>query len=315
MKVSATLIAQSSITENFWESDSTMWIVTELASMLKNMKPEFKSNIPPLFALPTTAGTGSEGGKSAVILNPNGHKKVYGNPVLVPQYVALVPQLTEKLPPFLTAATGIDALSHLLEAWFVPPETVLFPDEGGPQDGYLSKEDVTRCDRFALEGIDLVVRHLPEAFKNGNDQRARLNMQIAALFGAKAFRKGDLGGIHATAHTIGSLFHLHHGTAIARMMVPVLRFNESKIGHTGCDGGKFQQLHDIFLKHGYTGSSLSVSVLNFLSQFGIPTGIRDLKDPETNIATLSLVASQDPCQTNPVPLTLEDYRLIFESAS
>lgn len=141
------------------------------------MSAEFKGYVPPLNAIPTTAGTGSEAGKSAVIVSPEGQKKVYGNPAFMPSHVALVPQLTEQvcilfepsvtsqLPPLLTAATGIDALSHLLEAWFVPPVTVLFEAEGGTKDGYLSVADVERCDNFALEGIQLVVENLAAAYK------------------------------------------------------------------------------------------------------------------------------------------------------
>eukprot|EP01127_Copromyxa_protea_P010988 TRINITY_DN2732_c3_g1_i1.p1 TRINITY_DN2732_c3_g1~~TRINITY_DN2732_c3_g1_i1.p1 ORF type:complete len:277 (-),score=36.15 TRINITY_DN2732_c3_g1_i1:2-832(-) len=275
------------------------------------MSAEFKSLIPPINAVPTTAGTGSEAGKSAVIVNPQGQKKVYGNPAFMPSFVALAPQLTEQLPPLLTAATGIDALSHLLEAWFVPPETVLFPSEGGSVDGYLSKTDVARCDGYALEGIQLIVEHLPTAFKNGNNLTSRFYMQIAALLGAKAFRKGDLGGIHATAHSVGAFYHLHHGTAIARMIVPVLKFNEAS---PQAIPEKFELIRQIFISQGYQGATLSACVSNFMGQFPIPTGLKELSVSDTDIEKLTELASIDPCQTNPVSLTRHDYRQIFDSA-
>jgi len=314
MKISAALIAQSKLDKNFnLEQYGVTWVTDNMPPILKNMSSEFKAYIPPINAIPTTAGTGSEGGKSAVIVNPQGQKKVYGNPAFMPKYVALAPQLTEQLPPLLTAATGIDALSHLLEAWFVPPETVLFPEEGGPADGYLSKADVSRCDNYALEGISLIAEHLPAAFRDGSNLTARLYMQVAALLGAKAFRKGDLGGIHATAHSVGAFFHLHHGTAIGRMMVPVLKFNESKAS-PDLIREKFEPLKQVFTSKGYSGSTLSACVTNFMAQFPIPTGLKELPLSPNTLEQLSELAHIDPCQTNPVSLTKEDYRQIFDSA-
>lgn len=126
-------------------------------------------NIPFISAIPTTAGTGSEGGKSAVITKPDGSKLVFGNPIFFPKIVALVPQFTVKvntkyfhylillkLPPSLTAATGIDALFHCMEAYFVTLQDAY--DDG------CNDEDITRCDKYALEGIDLVIKNLPEAY-------------------------------------------------------------------------------------------------------------------------------------------------------
>jgi len=269
------------------------------------MPNEFISAIPVMCSIPTTAGTGSEGGKSSVITDPNGVKFVFGHPAFFSKLVALVPQYTEKLPPDLTAATGIDALFHSVEAWFVSEEAAI-------ADG-LDKSGIDRCEKFALDGIELVVKNLPKAYKNGSDLQARLNMQVAALYGAKAFRKGDLGGIHATSHGIGAYYHVHHGTSIGRMAVPVLRFNESKIANELWQS-KFDTILKIFNKNGVAGDKLSDAVYNFLNQFGIKFGLNGLNVTEKDVEALTAMATKDPCQTNPFSLKEADYRKIYYDA-
>jgi len=283
--------------------EGTEFIISKLPKMISSGKlPEsFVKNIPYISGIPTTAGTGSEGGKSSVITKPDGSKIVFGHPVFFYKTVALVPQFTVKLPPTLTAATGIDALFHLMEAWFVPLQDAY--DEG------MIKEDIDKCEEYALYGIDLVVKHLPEAYKSPNNLDARLNMLIAALYGAKAFRKGSLGSIHACAHALGALFHLHHGTCIARMSVPVLKYNESKV--TSLE--KFQTINKIFHKYGFKEKNLSESVEKFLKLFDIPQGLLGIKPNDRNVDLEKLIdmATSDGCQTNPVHLNRDDYKKIF----
>jgi len=192
---------------------------TGFATYVENTKG-FSESVPLICAIPTTSGTGSDGGKSAVICDSDGMKVVFGHPSLMPKYAALSPELTQNMPANLTAATGIDALFHSLEAYLVPTDIMV------TRDGMTLKE-IEYCDSFALKGIQLVCENLLTAVSTGTDLSARLNMQVAALYGAKAFRKGDLGGVHASAHALGALFHLHHGACIARMAVPVLEYSET----------------------------------------------------------------------------------------
>jgi len=283
--------------------DGTDFIVSKLPKMISEGKitEQFSKNIPYIVGIPTTAGTGSEGGKSSVITKPDGSKIVFGHPAFFFKTVALVPQFTVKLPPLLTSATGIDALFHLMEAYFVPLQDAY--DEG------MIKEDIDKCEEYALYGIDLVVKYLPEAYANGNNLDARLNMLIAALYGAKAFRKGSLGSIHACAHSLGAYYHLHHGTCIARMAVPVLKYDESKITNLE----KFNIVNQIFQKYGYKEKSLSANVEKFFKKFDIPIGLSGLKpkNKTTDLEKLIDMATNDGCQTNPIRLNREDYKKIF----
>jgi len=207
------------------------------------------------------------------------------------------------MPPPLTAATGIDALFHNLEAYFVTVRAAIL-------DG-LDSHGIARCDNFALNGTSLIVRWLPRAYSNANDLEARLHLQIAALLGAKAFRKGDLGGIHATAHAIGARYHLHHGTAIARMAVPVLAWNEERADVEL--RRKLETVKRIFEKIS-GGGRLSEIIEIFLGSLKLDVGLRGLPLTEKDIPVLAELAAKDGCQTNPVLLGVQDYNQIFMNA-
>jgi len=162
--------------------------------------------VPPVIALPTTAGTGSEVGRSTVItLQSTGRKTVIFSPHLLPKVALADPELTIALPPHLTAATGMDALTHCIEA-------------------YLAKGYHPLCDAVARHGMELVARSLVRAFERGDDLEARTDMMMAAIMGAVAFQKG-LGVCHSLAHPLSSIAGLHHGLANAIMLPYVLEFN------------------------------------------------------------------------------------------
>jgi alcohol dehydrogenase class IV len=166
--------------------------------------------IAPIIAVPTTAGTGSEVGRAAVITNEATHtKKVIFHPRMLPAIVIADPELTVGMPPFITAGTGMDALAHCLEAYCAP--------------GYHPM-----ADGVAVEGIRLVLENLPVAYANGKDIAARANMMAAAAMGATAFQKG-LGAIHSLSHPIGALYDTHHGMTNAVFMPYVLAFNRDAI--------------------------------------------------------------------------------------
>ncbi len=159
--------------------------------------------LPPLYAVPTTAGTGSEVGRAGVItVGDPGVKTVFFSPHLMPRVAVLDPRLTVGLPPHLTAATGMDALTHCLEAFLAPDVHPL-------------------CDGIALEGLRLLSRWLPRAVSQGEDLAARGHMQIAATMGATAFQKG-LGMVHSLAHPLSARFGMHHGLANAVLLAPAL---------------------------------------------------------------------------------------------
>lgn len=310
-KAGMALVAQKRLDGKFdLERDGHKFVANIRPFMSNAMKDakgweQWTKAVPAIAGIPTTAGTGSEGGKSAVITLQDGVKLVFGNPVFMPKTVALVPQFTSKLPASLTAGTGIDALFHNMEAFFVTYKAAL-------NDG-MNDADIAYTDDFALKGISLIVDNLPNAVKNGNDLNTRLKMQIAALYGAKAFRKGDLGGIHATAHALGAYYHLHHGTAIARMSVPVLKYNAERM--TDETRKAFGTVHEIFKKGGYAGATLADSTAKFIAPLGIPLGLKELPVKAGDLAKLAAIAANDPCQTNPVPLKEADYSAIFESAN
>ncbi|MBD0414393.1 iron-containing alcohol dehydrogenase [Oryzicola mucosus] len=182
--------------------------------------------IAPIVAVPTTAGTGSEVGRAAVVTNEETHtKKVIFHPKLLPAIVIADPELTVGMPAFITAGTGMDALAHCLEAYCAP--------------GYHPM-----ADGIAVEGIRLVFENLPKAFADGNDLTARAHMMSAAAMGAAAFQKG-LGAIHSLSHPVGALYDTHHGMTNAVFMPYVLAFNRGAIeeriirlsAYVGIEGG------------------------------------------------------------------------------
>ncbi|PCI51780.1 MAG: alcohol dehydrogenase [Alphaproteobacteria bacterium] len=169
------------------------------------------SGVAPVIAIPTTAGTGSEVGRASVILDVESHeKKIIFHPLMMPKKVILDPELTALLPAGLTAATGMDALSHSLEAFCAP--------------GY---HPMARG--IAVEAIGMVKEWLPLAVRDGQNIEARSHMLVASMMGATAFQRG-LGAMHAIAHSLGAVFGAHHGMLNAILMPYVLKANRSVIG-------------------------------------------------------------------------------------
>src|SRR5207249_3740166 len=167
------------------------------------------SNLARCVCIPTTAGTGSEVGRSSVItLAGTQRRSVIFHPRLLAKLVILDPELTLELPPKLTAATGMDALTHCIESFTSP---VIQPF----------------CDGIALEGIHIIVKALPRAYRNGKDMDARGQMLVAAAMGGVAFQK-DLGATHSLAHPLSAICGMHHGTANAICLPHVMKFNSQR---------------------------------------------------------------------------------------
>lgn len=251
--------------------------------------------MPPLYALPTTAGTGSEVGRSGVIiLAATGKKTIFFHPKLMPDIAVLEPSLTAGLPPHITAATGIDAFTHCLEAYFV---SAFHP----------------MADGIALEGIRLILKALPAAYAHGQDLQARGAMQMAAAMGATAFQKG-LGMIHSLAHPLSARYNTHHGLANALLLPDSLAFLEARPLDPSARA-KLERVQGLFREADLAKGSLSESARAFFASLGVTFGLRHHKVPETDLEPLSGDAFEDTCHaSNLVPVRRDDLLAVYRAA-
>ena len=245
-------------------------------------------NIAPIIAVPTTAGTGSETGRASAIINKKtGIKKIIFHPKFLPSIVILDPVLTVDLSPRLTAATGMDALAHNLEAFCAP--------------GFHPM-----ADGIAIEGIKLIKKSLLTAFKNGKDLEARGDLLAAASMGSTAFQKG-LGAIHSLSHPVNSQFNVHHGLSNAIFMPYVLTFNKRLIEKrilSICNYLNLDKNFDNFLNW----------ILDLRKDLNIPHKLSDVvEESKINIDKLSQMALEDPStDTNPKKMTIDDMKILYE---
>lgn len=247
----------------------------------------------PTIAVPTTAGTGSEVGRSTVVLNEEtGRKVIITHPGMMPGIVIADPELTLGLPPHITAATGMDALAHCLEAYCSPFHNPL-------------------CDGVALEGMRLVRAHLADAVSDGTDIVARSQMMAAAAMGAAAFQKG-LGAIHAMSHPISARYDTHHGLTNAVVMPYVLMRNRDAIAEKLARVAAYLGL----ASDGKQGFRAFLDwTLELRSTFGMPHTIAELGVDEAHFDELAAAAEADPtAMANPVPLDSAGFRALFENA-
>ena len=248
------------------------------------------AGIAPIIAVPTTSGTGSEVGRASVIVDVDSHtKKIIFHPKMMPAIVILDPALTVGLPPFITAATGIDALSHCLEAYCAP--------------GFHPM-----ADGIAVEGIRLIKTWLPRAVSDGQDLDARGYMQVAASMGATAFQKG-LGGMHALAHPVGALYDTHHGATNGVFMPYVLAFNQTAIDERIARLAAY-----LGLAQPSFGSFLDW-ILDLRSTIGIPHGLSGLGVGGERFAEIAAMAERDPSAGgNPILFDAAAAREVLENS-
>jgi alcohol dehydrogenase class IV len=251
--------------------------------------------LPPLYAIPTTSGTGSEVGRSGVIiLRATGKKTIFFNPRLMPDIAVLEPSLTAGLPPHITAATGVDAFTHCLEAYFV---NAFHP----------------MADGIALEGIRLILKNLPVACSNGTDLEARGAMQMAAAMGATAFQKG-LGMIHSLAHPLSARYNTHHGLANALLLPDAIAFLESRNLDANAKA-KITRVREIFREAGRDKGTLAESCRAFFAGLGVSFGLRNHKVPQGDLEPLSQDAFEDTCHaSNIIPVTQADLLAVYKAA-
>ncbi len=246
------------------------------------------SGLPPCVTIPTTAGTGSEVGRSSVIII-DGKKKVIFHPALLASLAVLDPELTLGLPPKLTAATGADALTHCIESFTSP---VFHP----------------LCDGIALEAIHRIGAALPRAVHNGGDLDARGQMLVAAMMGGIAFQK-DLGATHALAHPLSSICGLHHGTANALCLPVVMEFNAAR------KPGLYRRVAIALELSDVSDAAACRRVRELLQDIGLGGGLRAHGVTEAHLNDLTDQAYDDAChQTNPVPVTKAELRALYEQA-
>ena len=235
----------------------------------------------PVYAVPTTAGTGSEVTVAAVVSDPEHHRKlVIADTRLVPKMAALDPTLMTGLPPAITAATGMDALTHAIEAFI----------------GHWGTADT---DRMALSAVGMIYENLPLAYAQGHNLAAREKMALAATYAGQAFTRANVGYVHAIAHQFGGLYHTPHGLANAIMLPYVLRFLRPAIeprlaalavrANVGAEGEPEAELARKFLD--------SVDALN--ARLGIPRHLAALR--ESDIAALAQAACREADTHYPVP--------------
>ena len=245
--------------------------------------------VPYFVTVPTTAGTGSEVGRSAIISEDDTHRKrILFSPKLLARIVFADPQLTKDLPPAVTAATGMDALTHNLEA-------------------YLAKMYHPMCEGIALEGIDLIYRSLAQAV-NKPDLGARSRMLLGSLMGAVAFQKG-LGVVHSLAHPLSSLLDTHHGLANAVNLPYGMRYN------IGGSEEKFRRIAQVMRLPVQDGDAVVRRLFEFNGEVGLPVRLRDIGVRGEHIDTLADLAFADFAHpNNPKPVSREDFKYLYLEA-
>jgi alcohol dehydrogenase class IV len=247
------------------------------------------NDVPHFITIPTTAGTGSEVGRSAIISDDVTHqKKILFSPKLLARIVFADPVLTMELPAFITAATGMDALTHNMEA-------------------YIAKTPHPLCEGIALEGISLIHQSLEKAV-NKPDLESRSKMLIASLMGAVAFQKG-LGVVHSLAHPLSSLLDTHHGLANAVNIPYGMEFNISGFED------KFRKIARTLELKKEDGSAVVQYLFDFNSKVKIPHKLRDIGVKQEHIETLADLALADFAHpNNPKPVSREDFKQLYLKA-
>jgi len=291
LDVGKSIVLQAALNRPLWDctDGGSFWIENDyVESMAKNriVNPD---NVKPFIAVPTTAGTGSETSRAAAIINDETKiKKIVFHPRMLPTLTILDPELTVGMPAFLTAATGMDAFAHNLEAYCAP--------------GYHPM-----ADGIALEGMSLIKKWLTVAVNEGESLEARGHMMASSSMGATAFQKG-LGAIHSLSHPVNSLFNVHHGLSNGIFMPYVLTFNRSTIEN------KIAKLSEYLDLKEASFNSFVDWVLELREQIKIPHKITDsAKLTDEDIATMSPMALNDPCTpSNPKKTTLEDMASMYQ---
>ena len=250
--------------------------------------PRIGSGVAPLIAIPTTAGTGSEVARGAIIIVDDGRKLGFHSWHLVPKVAICDPELTLAMPPALTAATGMDAMAHCIET-------------------YLSRAVNPPADAIALDGLRRAQGFIERAVRDGGDREARWQMMSASMQGAMAFQKG-LGAVHSLSHALGGLpVRPHHGTLNALLLPEVVKFNETAVPE------KVRQIAEVFGASDGAGLADALSDLN--RRIGLPSGLSAIGIRREAFDGVIANALKDHCHgTNPRTASAEDYLHMLEAS-
>lgn len=254
--------------------------------------PKITDQVPPLIAVPTTAGTGSEVARGAILIVDDGRKLGFHSWHLVPKTALLDPELTLGLPPLLTAATGMDAIAHCME-------TFLAPAFNPPADG------------IAIEGLRRGWAHIERATRQGDDRQARLEMMCASMHGAMAFQKG-LGCVHSLSHSLGGVNpRLHHGTLNALFLPAVLAFNgESASVQNESRMARMAQAMGLS-----SGDDVGLAIRDMNARLGLPSGLAAVGVQSSEFARVVDGALADHChKTNPRQASADDYLAMLHTS-
>ncbi len=266
----------------------------KLYATIEGGSPKITDRAAPLIAIPTTAGTGSEVARGAILILDDGRKLGFHAWHIVPRVALCDPELTLGLPPLLTAATGMDAIAHCMETFMAAPFNP-------PADG------------IALDGLQRAWRHIERATRNGHDSEARLNMMSASMQGAMAFQKG-LGCVHSLSHSLGGVNpRLHHGTLNAMFLPAVLRFN------AGAESVQKEQrmarmAQAVGLPSG-SADDLAEAVRELNARLGLPSGLGAMGVQSTDFGRIIEGALADHChKMNPRLASREDYQGLLDAS-
>lgn len=260
--------------------------IPQMKGVLKVLK-----KLPPLFAIPTTSGTGSEATIAAVVSNPETHEKYpINDPVLIPKYVVLDPMLTVKLPKHITSTTGVDALTHAVEA-------------------YIGSSNTEQTKEMAIKATKLIFANLKNAYDNGEDISARKNMQWASYFAGVAFTRAYVGNVHAIAHTLGGQYGVPHGLANAIILPHILDFYGAKA---------YKKLAQLATYVGITGANdeekakaFIQSIKDLNASMDIPTTIDKIMEEDIPLMTKRAFAEANPLYPVPVIMSKEDFANMY----
>lgn len=261
--------------------------IPKMKGVLKVLK-----KLPPLFAIPTTSGTGSEATIAAVVSNPQTHEKYpINDPVLIPKYVVLDPTLTVKLPKHITSTTGVDALTHAVEA-------------------YIGSSNTEQTKEMAIKATKLIFDNLTKAYDDGENITARKNMQYASYFAGVAFTRAYVGNVHAIAHTLGGQYGVPHGLANAVILPHILDFYGSKsykklaelARYVGLNKGSDEQSAKAFIQ----------SIKDMNSYMGIPTNIDSIIEEDIPLMVERAFAEANPLYPVPIIMSKEDFTKMYK---
>lgn len=257
---------------------------------------QIKGPLPCVVTIPTTSGTGSEVGRCSVITSASLKRKfMVCNPLMMPRHAVLDPELVVGLPPALTAYTGMDALTHNIEAFTVEAFHPM-------------------CDAIALKGIEFVAKYLERAVKNPGDIEARGYMMMAAMMGAVAFQK-DLGAAHSLAHALSSVCGMQHGLANALCLVPVMKFNMDTSARKYAEIARCFGINTFGLSEIQAAQKAIEAVEDLMERISIPACLADAGVKQGDLPLLSEKAFEDSCHlTNPRSCTKEDLMMLFRQA-